>query len=132
MIRLPSWLIDLLIAAGLAVIAVTIERATQGRLSTVSVLLSVGLGLFLLLRIGAILARAGRTLGCGFAFLVVWLVPCIGLGLLVGSSEVQRVMRDSLPLFLLIGVYLLVVMGLTFERVRVHDTARLEATPPAE
>lgn len=123
---------DVLVAAGLAVLAAVVERVTQGRLATTSVLLWIGLGFFVLLRLGALLARAGRTLGCGFAFLVVWLLPCLGLALLVSSGEVQRVIRDSLPLFLLIGVYLLVVMGLTFERVRVHDTARLQSHPPPE
>lgn len=130
--QLPSWFIDILVAAALATLSVIVERATEGRLATTSVFLWVGVGIFVLLRIGAVLARRGRTLGCGFAFVVVWLIPCIGLGLLVSSSEVQRVIRDSLPLFLLIGVYLLVVMGLTFERVRVHDTARLLADSPPE
>ncbi|HBY93119.1 MAG: hypothetical protein M5U01_27430 [Ardenticatenaceae bacterium] len=132
MVRLPSWLIDLLVAAALAALAAFLERMTEGRIATTSILLWVGGGLFVLLRIGALLAQMGRTLGCGFAFLVAWVIPCIGLGLLVASSEVQRVVRDSLALFLLIGVYLLVVMGLTFERVRVHDTAQLSAHPPPE
>lgn len=130
MLRLPSWFIDLVVAAALAALAAAVERATQGRLSTGSVLAGVGLGLFLLLRVGALLARAGRTLGCGFAFLVAWLLPCIGLGFIVGSTGAQRVARDSLPLFLLAGVYLIAVMALTFERVRVHDVARASGHYP--
>lgn len=122
---LPSWALDVLITAGMIVVAVALERVTAGRLSTTNVVLIVGIFYFVLLRLGAIFARVGRTFGCGFAFLITWLLPCGIVGWLAVSTSRQMMVRDSLPLFILLGAYLIVVMGVTFERTRIHDTARL-------
>ncbi len=117
-------LLDLLLASLLAAVAVALERTTQGRVATESILLWVGVGFFAALRIGAVLARAGRTLGCGYVFLLTWVLPCVLLLYLIASSDMQRVVRDSVPLFVLLGLYLIVVMVVTFERLRLADERR--------
>lgn len=122
---LPGWILDAVITVAMIIVAVALERATAGRLSTTSVVLLVGIFYFVLLRLGAVFARVGRTFGCGFAFLITWLLPCALVGWLAISTSRQMMVRDSLPLFILLGGYLIVVMGLTFERTRIHDTARL-------
>lgn len=127
MTRFPDWLVDLLLTAAMIVLAVGLERSTGGRLSTRSIVVAVGFVYFLLLRAGAVLARVGRTFGCGFAFLITWLLPCGIMLWLVSSTERQMMVRDSLPFFILTGAYLLVVMGVTFERTRIHDSAGVAA-----
>lgn len=122
---LPGWALDIVVTAAMIVVAVVLERATAGRLSTTNVVLIVGIFYFVLLRFGAVFARIGRTFGCGFAFLITWLLPCGIVGWLTVSTSRQMMVRDSLPLFILLGAYLIVVMGITFERTRIHDTARL-------
>lgn len=122
---LPGWALDVIITVAMIVVAVTLERLTAGRLSTTNVVLLVGIFYFVLLRLGAVFARVGRTFGCGFAFLITWLLPCGLVGWLAASTDQQVTVRDSLPLFVLLGAYLIVVMGITFERTRIHDTARL-------
>lgn len=122
---LPGWALDAIITAVLILGAVALERFTAGRLPTTTVVLVVGIVYFVLLRLGAVFARVGRTFGCGFAFLITWLLPCGLVGWLVSSTDRQVMVRDSLPLFILLGAYLIVVMGITFERTRIHDTAKL-------
>lgn len=122
---LPGWALDLLITGVLIVVAVALERVTAGRLATTTVTVIVGLVYFSLLRLGAVFARIGRTFGCGFAFLITWLLPCALVAWLAASSRRQMMVRDSLPLFILLGAYLVIVMAVTFERTRIHDTAQL-------
>lgn len=119
--RLPAWTIDLLVAGALLLLAVGVERLTQGRIANETLALWIGGGMFVLLRLGATLARAGRTLGCLFTLGATWLIPCLAVGALVSSSEAQRIVRDSLPLFLLLGGYLIAFLAITFERLRRYD-----------
>ncbi len=125
--RLPGWLLDAVLTALMVAVAIAVERWTQGRIANTSLVLWVGGVFFLLLRLGAWLARLGRTLGCLFGFLVTWLLPCGAVGYIVLSSDRVATVRDSLPLFMLLGGYLIVVMAVTFERVRAHDVVRPEA-----
>jgi hypothetical protein len=125
--RVPGWVVDVGIAAGLALLAIVVERLTEGRLANEWLVLWVGGGMFVLLRVGAVLARAGRTLGCLFAFLATWLIPCVTVLVMTTSSDVQRVIRDSLPLFLMLGGYLVAFMAITLERMRRYDLAAAAA-----
>lgn len=127
---LPAWAVDIAMALVLAGMGLMVERLTQGRLFTETILLWVGGGSFVLLRLGARLARAGRTLGCGFAFLITWLLPCVLVLYMMANSGLQRVVRDSPPFFLYLGLVLILIMLLTFERVRQADVARHDAHGP--
>ncbi|MGH2542816.1 MAG: hypothetical protein ACRDIB_08465 [Ardenticatenaceae bacterium] len=120
---------DLVLALLLVVLSLTVERATQGRLSNITIVLWVGLGGFLLLRLGAIMARAGRTLGCLFVFALTWLLPCTLLLYLVASPDLKVIVRDSLPFFILAGFILILIMIVTLERTRSADEARLTIDP---
>lgn len=122
--KLPSWLIDGVVAALLVVIALVVERQTQGRLFTSQIVLSVGGGSFVLLRLGAGFARAGRTLGCLFAFAITWVLPCSAALFLSVNPDTQSMLRDSGPFFMLLGFFLILIMLITFERVRIEDQAR--------
>ncbi len=115
---------DGLMALMLAGIGIVVERQTQGRLFTETIVLWVGIGSFVLLRSGAVLARAGRTLGCGFVFTITWLLPCAVLLYMMTSTNLQRVMRDSFPFFIYLGFVLIFIMLVTFERLRLADEAR--------
>lgn len=126
--KVPGWLLDLAVSIVLAIIAVVIERATEGRLSTSQVASVTWAGSFLFLRAGATLARAGRTLGCLFVFFLTWLMPCFALVGLAISPEWQRVVRDSTPLFAASGLFLILIMVMTFERMRLADQARFEGS----
>jgi hypothetical protein len=126
--RAPAWLVDGLIALVLAAVAITLERQTQGRIASETVALWVGGGSFALLRAGATLARAGRTLGCLFVFGITWLLPCAALLYIASSLRMKVLVRDSLPLFVLLGLILILIMVVTFERIRVADIARYDST----
>lgn len=129
---IPSWILDILIAATLAAIGLVIERQTDGRLFTSTIVLWVGGGSFLLLRLGAILARAGRTLGCLFTFAITWLLPCIVVLTFAISPDMQATIRDSSPFFLSLGLFLIAIMIITFERIRIADQARFAASQPQD
>lgn len=128
--RLPAWALDIGVALLLAAVGLGVERLTEGRLFTESILLWVGGGTFVLLRLGARLAQMGRTLGCGFVFLITWLLPCVLLLYMISNSHLQRVIRDSPAFFLYLGLVLILIMLLTFERVRQADVARYERHAP--
>lgn len=121
---MPGWLLDLGIALLLGGGALLLERLTEGRLPSRDVFLFVGAGTFLLLRAGARLARAGRTLGCLFVGGVTWLLPCAGALFLTVDGDRRAIVRDSLPLFMVVALFLILVMVLTFERMRVADERR--------
>jgi hypothetical protein len=120
-------LVDALVAALLAAIAVAVERATQGRIDNRDVVLVVGVGGFVLLRVGAVLARAGRTLGCLYAFAVSWVLPCAVLLFFVANPGLSNIIRDSTPFFVLLGFVAIAIMAITFERVRREDERRFAA-----
>lgn len=122
--RLPAWLVDLLLALLLVGLGVGVERLSQGRLANESIALWVGGGSFLLLRLGAKLAQAGRTLGCLFAFAITWLLPCLAVLYLASSNEAARIVRDSTTFFLMLGVFLIMIMVVTLERLRRADAQR--------
>jgi hypothetical protein len=126
--RGAAWVVDGLLALALAVIAITLERQTQGRIASQTVALWVGGGSFVLLRVGAALARAGRTLGCLFVFTITWLLPCAVLLYIASSTPLKAMVRDSLPLFVLLGFILIFIMVVTFERIRVADVARYNSS----
>ncbi len=128
--RIPGWVLDAVLAALMVAAAVAVERWTQGRIANTTLIVWVGGLYFLLLRLGAGLARMGRTLGCLFGFLVTWLLPCGAVGYIALSSDRMAAVRDSLPLFVLLGGYLVVVMAVTFERMRALDAARLQPQEP--
>lgn len=126
--RLPAWLFDLVVALLMVALAITVERATQGRLDNRDIALSVGVGGFLLLRLGALLANAGRTLGCMYAFAITWLLPCAVVLYFVANRNLVNIIRDSAPFFVLLGFLLIAIMGITFERIRRADERRFAAT----
>ena len=121
---IPSWLVDALVAVVLFVIALVVERQTDGRLFTSQILLSVGTGSFILLRLGAAFARAGRTLGCLFVFAITWVLPCSAALFLSVNPDTRTMLRDSGPFFILLGIFLILIMLITFERLRMADEAR--------
>ena len=121
---IPSWLLDALVAVVLFVIALLVERQTDGRLFTSQILLSVGTGSFILLRLGAAFARAGRTLGCLFVFAITWVLPCSAALFLSVNPDTRTMLRDSGPFFILLGIFLILIMLITFERLRMADEAR--------
>ncbi len=121
---IPSWLVDALVAVVLFVIALVVERQTDGRLFTSQILLSVGTGSFILLRLGAAFARAGRTLGCLFVFAITWVLPCSAALFLSVNPDTRAMLRDSGPFFILLGIFLILIMLITFERLRMADEAR--------
>lgn len=123
---LAGWVFDGILAALMVAVAIGVERWTQGRIANTTLVVWVGSVYFLLLRLGAWLARLGRTLGCLFGFAVTWLLPCGVVGYIALSGDRMARVRDSLPLFILLGVYLVIVMAVTLERVRAHDVVRLE------
>ncbi|GEM_PF-6435499 len=131
MARMPGWLQDALVAALMVVVAVAVERWTQGRVANSTIVLWVGGVYFALLRLGAWLARLGRTLGCLFGFGVTWLLPCGVVAYVALSGDRMAVIRDSLPLFMLLGLFLVLVMVITLERVRAyqHSSTPTEGTP---
>ncbi|MDQ7028903.1 MAG: hypothetical protein Q9O62_03560 [Ardenticatenia bacterium] len=129
MARMPGWLQDALLAALMVVVAVVVERWTQGRVANSTIVVWVGGLYFVLLRLGAWLARMGRTLGCLFGFGVTWLLPCGAVAYVALSGDRVATVRDSLPLFILLGVFLVVVMTITLARVRAHDMSRRPSTP---
>jgi hypothetical protein len=131
-VKSPGWLVDIAVAALLALVAVAIERQTQGRLASGDVAASVGAGAFFLLRGGSVMARSGRTLGCGFVFLMTWLLPCTLVLIMAGSPDLQLMVRNSVPLFAALGLFLLLIMVITFERIRLADVARFGAAQRSE
>lgn len=122
--RLPDWLVDVGLVALMIAVSIAVERATQGRIANTSIVLWVGLIYFALLRIGAFFARMGQTLGCLSALLIAWVLPCGFVGWLALSPDRQAMARDSLYLFALQGVFIIIVMWMTFERIRHHDQRR--------
>lgn len=126
--RFPGWLRDLLLAVVALALGVAIERATEGRLFTGTIVLWLGLGSFLLLRVGAALAARGRTLGCGFVFAITWVLPCAALLYMMANPSLQRVVRDSPTFFLYLGFVLIGIMVVTFERLRIADEKRSRKT----
>jgi hypothetical protein len=131
--RIPAWVVDLIIALILAGIAIAIERFTQGRIDNRDVFLVVGGGSFILLRIGAVLAKAGRTLGCLFGFVITWILPCAVVLYFLANADYLNVIRDSTPFFVYLGFIVIAIMGITFERVRQADEKRFAAvkkSPP--
>lgn len=121
---IPGWLIDAGLAVVLALVALAVERWSEGRLFTRDVLLWVGGGSFLLLRLGDLFARAGRTLGCLFVFAMTWLLPCAVALYFTLVPARRAVLRDSLAFFVLLGFVIILIMVVTFERMRVADVAR--------
>jgi hypothetical protein len=122
--RLPGWMVDGLMAALFALVAVVVERQTEGRLATSTIALWIGVGSFLLLRLGAGFARAGRTLGCGFVFALTWLLPCVVALSFSLDANRRAIVRDSPLFFILSGIFVILIMVLTFERIRLADVAR--------
>jgi hypothetical protein len=123
---IPGWLVDVLITGLLVTVAVVAERQTQGRIASSTIVLWIGSGSFLALRVGAVLARAGRTLGCGFVFALTWLLPCSTALFFTLDGTRRAVVRDSPAFFVLLGVFVILIMVVTFERIRVADAARYE------
>ena len=121
---LPGWLIDALLAALLVGIALIVERLTEGRLFTSTIVLSVGIGSFVLLRLGAAFAQVGRTVGCLFVFAMTWVLPCAAAFFFTINPDRGAIVRDSLPFFTVVGFFLIVIMLVTFERLRLADVAR--------
>ena len=121
---LPGWLIDALLAALLVGIALIVERLTEGRLFTSTIVLSVGIGSFVLLRLGAAFAQVGRTVGCLFVFAMTWVLPCAAAFFLTINPDRGVIVRDSLPFFTVVGFFLILIMLVTFERLRLADVAR--------
>lgn len=131
--RTPAWGIDLIVALGLAGIAIALERFTEGRIDNRDVFLVVGGGGFLLLRIGAILAKAGRTLGCLYGFVITWILPCAVVLYFLANPDYLNIIRDSTPFFVYLGFAVIAIMAITFERVRQADERRFTAaakSPP--
>lgn len=122
--RMPMWGIDLILAIVMAAVAVGVERVTQGRIDTNNVIIVVGLGSFLLLQMGAGLARRGRTLGCLFTFGITWLLPCAVALVFATNSDISHIVRDSTPFFVLLGFLLIIIMTITLERIRRADERR--------
>ncbi|KPL89253.1 hypothetical protein [Ardenticatena maritima] len=122
--QVPGWLIDLLLVAGMIALSIAVERATQGRIANTSIIVWVGAVYFVLLRVGAFLARVGQTLGCLGALVMAWVLPCGFVGWLALSPDRQAMARDSIYLFALQGVFIIIVMWMTFERIRYHDQQR--------
>lgn len=125
--RIPDWGIDLIVAVALAGIAIAVERLTQGRIDNPEILGVVGGGSFLLLRIGAVLAKAGRTLGCLYGFVITWILPCAVVFYFLANPDYLNILRDSTPFFVYLGFVVIAIMGITFERVRQADERRFAA-----
>lgn len=128
--RVPGWVVDALLAALVALVAVVAERQSQGRIATSTLVLWLGVGGFGLLRLGAAFARAGRTLGCGFVFALTWLLPCTVALLFTLNASRRAVVRDSPIFFVLAGFWIILIMVVTFERIRVADVARFAGSQP--
>lgn len=125
--RIPAWVVDVTVALLFAGIAVAIERFTQGRIDTPEIIGVVGGGSFILLRGGAILAQAGRTLGCLYGFVITWILPCAVVLYFVLNPGYMNIIRDSTPFFVYLGFVAIAIMGITFERVRQADERRFAA-----
>jgi hypothetical protein len=125
--RIPGWVLDLVIALVLAGIAVALERLTQGRIGSPEVFSVVGGSSFLLLRGGAVLAKAGRTLGCLYGFVITWILPCAVVIYFIANPDYLNIIRDSTPFFVYLGFVVIAIMGITFERVRQEDERRFAA-----
>jgi len=123
--RLPGWLVDVGLVALMVAISIAVERATQGRIANTSIVVWVGLVYFVLLRLGAFFARVGQTVGCLSALLIAWVLPCGFVGWLALSPDRQAMARDSIYLFALQGLFIIIVMWMTFERIRHYDQRRL-------
>lgn len=121
---LPGWALDALLALLLVAAGIVLERITQGRVANESIALFVGLGSFGLLRLGALFGAVGRTVGCLFVFALTWVLPCAGFIYMTTDRTMQRVVRDSVPLFLYLGLVLIIIMLVTFERMRLADVTR--------
>ncbi len=125
--RIPGWGIDLMMALALAGLAIAVERLTEGRIDNRDVVLVVGGGGFLLLRIGALLAQAGRTLGCLYGFVITWILPCAVVLYFLANPDYLNIIRDSTPFFVYLGFVVIAIMAITFERVRQADERRFAA-----
>lgn len=126
----PRWLMDAGIALILALVGIAIERWTEGRLASDDIALWVGAGSFLLLRVGDGLVRQGRTLGCLFLVTLTWLLPCSTALFFAAVPRVRNMPRDSMPFFALLGLFLIVIMVITLERLRLADEARFARPAP--
>lgn len=120
----PRWALDIGIAIALTLVGIAVERWTQGRLFDSQIAWIVGGGSFLLLRVGDGLARRGRTLGCLFLVALTWLLPCSAALFFSVVPSVRHIPRDSMPFFALLGLFLIVIMVITLERLRLADEAR--------
>lgn len=127
MIRsMPSWLLDILVALILFVIAFVVERQTEGRLFAREMFMIVTGGSFVLLRLGHFFAGVGREVGCLFVFAMTWVLPCAGALFLVVNPDTRAVIQDSSSFFMLLGFFLILIMVITFERLRLMDEARFK------
>lgn len=127
MIRsMPSWLVDVLVALLLFVIAFAVERQTEGRLFASQMFPIVAGGSFVLLRLGSFFAGIGREIGCLFVFAMTWVLPCAGAFFLSINPDIRAIIRDSWSFFILLGFFLILIMLITFERLRLADETRFK------
>lgn len=127
MIRsMPSWLVDALVALFLFVIAFVVERQTEGRLFASEMFAIVTGGSFVLLRLGSFFGGVGREVGCLFVFAITWVLPCAGGFFLAINPDTRAVIQDSRSFFMLLGFFLILIMVITFERLRLADEARFK------
>ena len=127
MIRsMPSWLVDALVALFLFVIAFVVERQTEGRLFASEMFVIVAGGSFVLLRLGNFFAGVGREVGCLFVFAITWVLPCAGAFFLAINPNTRAVIQDSGSFFMLQGFFLILIMVITFERLRLAGLQRFK------
>ncbi len=123
---MPSWLIDALVAMILFAIAFVVERQTEGRLFTSQMFVIVVGGSFVLLRLGNFFAGVGREIGCLFVFAMTWVLPCGGAFFLSINPNTRAIIQDSSSFFMLLGFFLILIMVITFERLRLADETRFK------
>jgi len=128
---MPSWLVDALVALFLFVIAFIMERQTEGRLFASQMFAVVAGGSFVLLRLGNLFARVGREVGCLFVFVMTWVLPCAAAFFLSINPDTRAVIQDSGSFFILLGFFLILIMVITFERLRLADETRFKPKPPS-
>ena len=133
MIRsMPSWLVDALVASILFVIAFVVERQTEGRLFASQMFAVVGGGSFVLLRLGSFFAGVGREVGCLFVFAMTWVLPCSAAFFLSINPDTRAIIQDSSSFFMSLGFFLILIMVITFERLRLADEARFKPIKESE
>lgn len=133
MIRsMPSWLVDALVAGILFVIAFVVERQTEGRLFASQMFAIVGGGSFVLLRLGYFFAGVGREVGCLFVFAMTWVLPCGAAFFLSINPDTRSMIQDSSSFFMLLGFFLILIMVITFERLRLAGLQRFKSIKESE